>query len=314
MNAHLHSRRQLLLTGAAGVTATLLSNRSANSQENKSATEEKALTDTSAPLPAKMRLSLSGYTFRDYLDKPGEPGKMSLFDLADIAARLGLDGVEPTSYFFLKTDDEYIYKLKHHIFKAGLEVSGMPLGNNFALPPGKEIDQQHEDVRKWVDVAVKLGSPHVRIFAGRVLKKTPRAKAFQYTVDNIKKACDYAGSKGIFLNLEDHNFLTETADDLLKLYKAVNHPWLGINLDTGNFRGEPYSNIAKAAPYASVCQVKHDVRGPKRRQKIPADFNRIIKILREARFRGYVTLEYEGPDPHTQVPVYIRKLKEALGA
>ena len=45
----------------------------------------------------------------------------------------------------------------------------------------------------------------------------------------------------------------------------------------------------------------------------PADFARIFKILREAQYRGYVTLEYEGRDPHKEVPMYIAKLRELAG-
>jgi len=308
------SRRNLLLTGAGTVAATLLSGNVANSEEKKPALEKLNLPDKDAPLPAKIRLSLSGYTFRDDLDKPGKPGKMTLFDLADLAARLGLDAVEPTSYYFLKTDDEYVYKLKQHIFRLGLEVSGVPIGNNFILPPGKKLDQEFAKVRQWVDICAKLGSPTMRIFAGRKRKGITRDEAFELVVNSIKQACGYAAGKGMILAIENHGYLTETADDVLRIYKAVDSEWLGINLDTGNFHDEPYSSIARCAPYATVCQVKSEVGNPKTGKREPADFDRIIKILRRARYRGYVSLEYEGPDPHHKVPGYIRKLQAAVKA
>ncbi|MHC4799163.1 MAG: sugar phosphate isomerase/epimerase family protein, partial [Planctomycetota bacterium] len=240
-----------------------------------------------------------------------------LCDLADMCARLGLDAVEPTSYYFLKSDDDFVYQLKHHIFKLGLEVSGVPIRNNFCLPPGKKLDKEMAHVRKWVNICAKLGSPTMRIFAGRPPKgkgRMSREQAFKHLIDNIKEACAYASTKGIFLGIEDHGYLTETADEVLKIYQAVDKPWFGINLDTGNFRSEPYSSIAKCAPHAVVCQVKSQVGNPKTGKHEPADFNRIIKILRDARYRGYVSLEYEGPDPHKNVPILIGKLQAVIKA
>jgi sugar phosphate isomerase/epimerase len=125
----------------------------------------------------------------------------------------------------------------------------------------------------------------------------------------MKEACAYAGSKGIFLTIENHGYLTETADDLMKLLDGVSSEWLGINLDTGNFHGDPYENIAHAAPHAVTCQIKTMIRKPNSEEREPADLARIIQILRDARYRGYLALEYEGNKPHEEVPVYIQKLQ-----
>ena len=136
-----------------------------------------------------------------------------------------------------------------------------------------------------------------------------REQAFDATVKAMREATDYAGSKGIFLAIENHGYLTETADDLLKLLEAVDHEWLGINLDTGNFHSDAYGNIAKAAPHAVTCQVKTMVRKDGSKDREPADFARIIDILRDAKYRGYITLEYEGANPVQEVPKYMRELR-----
>ena len=124
----------------------------------------------------------------------------------------------------------------------------------------------------------------------------------------MKEACADAHSKGVFLAIENHGYLTETADDLLRILEAVGSPALGINLDTGNFHGDPYGNIAKAAPHAIACQVKVKVRDNEGKRH-PADFARIFQIIRKANYRGYVTLEYEETEPHTRMPAYIRQLQ-----
>ncbi len=263
------------------------------------------------PLPARLKLSLAGYSFRKELDTPGKPGAMSLFDLADLCARLDLDAIEPTSYYFLRTDDEWLYRLKSHIFRLGLEISGTPINTNFALPSGEERDAQLAHCRAWVDIAAKLGSPTIRVFAGRPPQAGTREEMFKQVVDGLIRSCEYAGSRGIFLAIENHGYLTETADDLLRIVEAVRSPWLGVNLDSGNFHEAPYESFARVAPHAIVCQVKAEVRlGGDRRE--PTDYRRIVSILRETGYRGYLALEYEGPDPAVNVPIEVCKLQEAV--
>ena len=49
--------------------------------------------------------------------------------------------------------------------------------------------------------------------------------------------------------LENHWGLTTSVDTLLAIHKAVGSPWLGINMDTGNYPGDPYAGIATLAPH-----------------------------------------------------------------
>jgi sugar phosphate isomerase/epimerase len=308
------SRRQVLMAGASAMAASVLAGGHARAADTPAPAASDAAADKpDAPLPPVLKLSLAAYSFRQDLDKPGQPGRMSLLDLVDMCARLRIDAVEPTSYYFLSTDDAFLYNLKHRTFLAGLEISGTPVGNNFCHPAGADFDREVDHVRTWVDHCVKLGSPAIRIFAGRAHKDLSREQAFARTVEGMKRTTEYAASRGIFLTIENHGYLTETADDLLRLLDAVDNEWLGINLDTGNFREDPYGQIARAAPRSLTCQVKAMVRGPSGEQE-PADFPRIVRILREARYRGYLALEYEGPDPHAQVPVCLQKLREAIQA
>ena len=303
------SRRQILLTGAAGLATTMATRSPTQGAEKSVARGDRPDAGKPGAVPHVYKISVAAYSFRSDLDRPGKPGKMSLFDLVELAQRLGLDAIEPTSYYFLREDDAFLYDLKRRTFLAGLEISGTPIRNNFCLPPGPQLDKELAHVRRWVDHSAKLGSPAIRIFAGKAPKDTPREKVFPMVVDGMKEACAYAASKGIFLAIENHGYMTETADDVLRLLDAVGNDWLGINLDTGNFHGDPYANIAKAAPRAVTCQVKTLVRKPDSTEREPADFARIIRILRGAGYRGYLALEYEGKDPHREVPIYIRKLQ-----
>jgi len=292
------SRRDVLIGGTAAAVSSVGLARAAVPSSQPADAE---------PLPGQLKISLAGYSFRDFLDRPGKPGKMSLLDFVDLSVKWGLDAVEPTSYYFLRDDDEFIYALKRRAFLAGIEISGTPVGNNFCKKPGPDLDKQIAHVRTWVDHCVKLGSPVIRIFGGGKPKSGSREQHFANATAATKEACAYAHSKGVFLAIENHGYLTETADDLLRILEAVDSPALGINLDTGNFHDDPYGNIAKAAPHAISCQVKVKVRNNGKKES--ADFARIFRIIREANYRGYVTLEYEEGDPHTRIPRYIRQLQ-----
>ncbi len=263
--------------------------------------------------PSHLKLSIAAYSYRDYLKS--KPPKMDMFDFVSLAADMGLDAVEPTSYYFPEDlDSDYLHRLKLHAFTLGLDISGTAVGNNFCLPPGPERDKQLEDVRTWIDRAAELDAPVIRIFAGRVAKGSTEEQAVAWAIEGFKASLEYAARKGVVLALENHGGITESPEQLLKLVKAVDSPYFGVNLDTGNFHGaDPYADLAKLAPYAMNVQVKTEIKPAGAAKKQEADLARFIAILREARYSGYVVLEYEAAaDPMTSIPKHIATLRRLI--
>ena len=260
--------------------------------------------------PSHLKLSLAAYSFRDQLQGK-KPPKMNLFDFVELAADLGLDGVELTSYYFpadVTTDD--LHRLKQHAFKLGLDISGTSVGNNFCLPDGPEREKNLALVRTWVDRAAELDAPVIRIFAGNITKGDDEAKAVDRAIDGIKASLPYAAEKGVTLALENHGGITATPAQLLKLVKAVDAPNFGVNLDTGNFHGaDPYADLAELAPYAVNVQVKTEISRQGKPKEL-ADLSKVVSILRDARYSGYVVLEYEAAeDPIKAIPGHIKTLR-----
>jgi sugar phosphate isomerase/epimerase len=133
-------------------------------------------------------------------------------------------------------------------------------------------------------------------------------------VNQIESLLPYAGEKGVTLALENHGGgVTVTADQLLRLVRAIKGPNFGVNLDTGNFHGpDPYAEIAQTAPYAVNVQVKTELRR-RGKSKEQADLAKVIAILRDAKYSGYVVLEYNAPeDPKTAVPRYLKTLRSLI--
>ena len=125
----------------------------------------------------------------------------------------------------------------------------------------------------------------------------------------LKRAGEYAGEKGVILGLENHGGVTEKAATIVKIVQQVNSPWVGINLDTGNFRQEPLRQIQMCLPYAVNFQVKSEIVGEDgKRQR--SDWDRIIQMAAASGYQGYLALEYEAKeDPGTAVPRLLGELR-----
>ena len=262
---------------------------------------------------ARFLLSIAAYSFREFLQSKDPAQKIDLFKFIDFCAEQGSQGAELTSYYFPQPpSDEYLIKVRRYAFLRGVEVSGMAVGNNFALPQGAKLTEQIGMVKRWINHAAVLGAPHIRVFAGKAEKGMSDADARKMCISSLEECCDYAGTKGIFLGLENHGGIVAQADGILEIVKAVKSPWLGINLDTGNFHTpDVYGDIAKCAPYAVNVQMKALIRQQDEKAQEPADLPRLFKILRDANYQGYIALEYESKEsPWTAIPPLFKRMKE----
>lgn len=262
---------------------------------------------------SRMKLSIAGYSFRNEFQ--AEPPVMNLNDeFIQFAVENGLDAIEPTTYYFPEpVTDEYLLELKRRAFIAGLDISGTAIGNKYTLPKGPERDEEIALTKTWIDRAAILGAPCIRVFAGNIQKGDTEETARNHCIETLNLVLGYAATKGVFLALENHGGIVATADQLLAIVKAVDSPWFGVNLDTGNFHSEdPYLEIEQAAPYAVNVQIKVEVRAAGEEKK-PADLGRVIEILKKSGYRGYVALEYEADeDARTAIPGYLEELKRLL--
>lgn len=260
---------------------------------------------------ADIKLSLAAYSFRQKLDlkKP----TMTLFEFIDLAAELPLDAVELTSYFFAETSDGYLDKLRAHATKKKLAISGVPVGNTFTLTDDTKRKAEIQKVKDWTARAAKLGATTVRIFAGNLEKGDTLEAAQKRVVSAITECCEFAEKHKVQLAMENHGGITATPEQLLALVKPVKSKQLGVNIDTGNFRtADPYADVAKIAPYGVVCQVKTEV-SPMGKPKEEADLKKVVTILKDANFHGYVALEYEAAeDAKIAVPKYVKELRKHI--
>ena len=280
-----------------------------------------------APNPQRIRIGVSTYSYWHFKTE-----KYPVEKVIDDAARLGFDGVEVLHRQMAEESTAYLNKLKRAAFLNGLDLIMLSIHQDFVSPNQAERQKAIDHTTHCIDLASQMGIPCIRLNSGRwktiksfddlmkakgiepPLPGYTKEDAIKWCVEAIEKCLPAAEKAGVMLALENHWGLTTYPDDLLSILKPISSPWLGVNLDTGNFVGDPYSQFAKLAPYAKIVQAKTYYGGGEW-YTLDLDYPRMARILRDAGFRGYVSLEMEGKeDPATAVPKSLKVLREAFAS
>ncbi len=269
------------------------------------------------------RVGLAAYSFRKYFEysrgkknpdfKSGDQA-MDMAKFIAYCADNGAQGAELTSYFFPPgASTPEFAECRRLASEKGIAISGTAVGNNFSHPLGSsERAEQIAYVKDWIGHAAAMGAPHIRVFAGVHPKGVSAEEAEANAISALSEVAPFAGEKQISLGIENHDSIS-TSDRLLRIVRAVKSPWVGVNLDSGNFIGEDvYAEIAASAPFAVNVQLKTEIRtGKDGKGRAPADLERAVKIVRDSGYDGFVVLEYEEEkDPYEQVPPLLEKLRK----
>lgn len=285
-----------------------------------------ALGQTAAP-PRRVRFACSTYSYWHF---KGE--RFPCEKVIEEAAKLGFDGVEILHRQMTSHDAAYANKLKMLAFQHGLALPMLSIHQDFVEPDAAERRKNVEHTIGCIELANRMGIAAIRLNSGRwntirsfdELMKVKGIEppiegykdedAMKWCVDSIHDCLPAAEKHGVLLALENHWGLTTSVDTLLAIHKRVASPWLGINLDTGNFPGDPYAGIEQLAPHANIVQAKTYYGGGVW-YTLDLDYKRIARILNNAGFRGWVSLEMEGNEsPSTAVPKSLAVLREAWGS
>lgn len=288
---------------------------------------------------AAIKISLNAYSFTkpllNYAKDRGNGTKMTLFEFMDFAAAQGFDAVDLTAYFFPGypevPSDEFINEVKKYAFQLGLDISGTGIRNDFADPDPAKRAADVKHVKDWIDVAVKLGAPVIRVFSGPVPVgyESKWDEIAKYMTESLKECADYGELRGVLVGVQNHGDFLSTGDQCIKLVKMVDSEWFGIINDTGYFLTDnPYADIEKVMPYTVNFQLKESVFGAKSTVKI--DLPKIMEILKKSNYRGYVPLETLSAaggnknktaasskekrpayDPYSAVPAFYKEVKAA---
>jgi sugar phosphate isomerase/epimerase len=260
-----------------------------------------------------IKLSCNLYSFNG----PLTSGAMTLEQVVDYCAELGFDAIDPTGYYFTgypaPAPDAEVYRIKHLAFRAGLDISGTGVRNNFVVADDTARAAEVAHVTRWIDVGAKLGAPVLRVFSGlEVPAGVTEEDARRWVVDCLTSVVERGAARGVMIVLQNHHDFVKTADDVLTLRRLVPSDWFGLNVDIGSLRmGDPYVEIAKLAPYAYTWQLKERLYRRDREEK--TDVAAIVRIIRDAGYRGYVPIETLGPgDAREKVRRFLDEVRAAM--
>ena len=263
----------------------------------------------------RIRVGLNAYSF----NRPLMSGKMTLDDVIDYCALHAIDGVDLTGYYFPGYPsvpiDEFLHKLKRKAFLNGVTISGTGVRNDFALPDASSRRGHIQLVKDWVDAAEKLGADVVRVFSGR---EVPKGYTFdqvmEWMVPAFRDCAEYGRKHGVIIGLQHHDDFLKTAEQTIRLVKAVESDWFSVILDVGSLRqDDPYEEIEKLLPYACNWQIKEQVwYGTK---AVPIDLARLKGIIDRVGYRGFARVEALGTgDPAVIVTEFLERVRKAFSA
>jgi sugar phosphate isomerase/epimerase len=269
----------------------------------------RALGGQSAPVSkARFRTGLVAYSYREAL----QAKTMTYEDLIRVAVDTGTDGLDMTVYWLPSTSDGYLLSLRRLAYRNRVEIYSIGTRVQLANPAGPLRDKQFAELRQWVDVAVKLGASHIRVFGAQRPKEATLEQALDYAGESMRMFAEYSGARGITLGVEDDGGMTEYAKETLEIVKRANSPWAGMNLDIGNFRApKVHEQIEMSIPYAVSTHIKTTYAPDDGGARVPFDLDRIFEMFAKHGYKGYMGLEMEAvPNVPTAVPATLRKLKE----
>jgi sugar phosphate isomerase/epimerase len=263
--------------------------------------------------PRGLKTSLNAYSFNG----PLTDGSMSISDMLDFCADNGFDGVDITAYYFSGYPkvpaDAYLYGIKRKAARLGLAISGTGVRNDFTLADKTKRGQEVDLVKRWIEVASKIGAPVIRIFAGNQENKgISREAVTEWMLKDIGECVEYGKNHGVIIGLQNHDDFVKTADQVIGIIRAINSEWLGLILDTGSYRQhDPYEEIRKSIPYTVNWQIKEKVfiNGA----EVDTDMERLAGIIKGSGYRGYLPIETLGPgDAKQKIRTLFENLQRAL--
>jgi sugar phosphate isomerase/epimerase len=278
-----------------------------------------------AKTTGRIKLSISSYSYWHFTEK-----KFPIKTVIDEAARIGVEGIDILHRQMESEDNAYIQGLKRHAFVNGIAFTCLSIHQSFVSPDKEFLAKQIEHTIHCIELAARMGIPCMRLNSGRwgtvksfdelmanrgvepILEGYTEDDGFKWCIDSIEKCLPAAEKNGVLLALENHWGLCSTPEGQLRIKKAIDSPWLGILMDTGNFLEDPYDKLAMIAPYTNFVQAKTYYGGGVW-YTLDLDYKRIVEILRNVSYQGYISLEFEGKeDAFTAVPKSIDMLRDAL--
>jgi len=242
--------------------------------------------------------------------------KLDHLDFARTAKEdFGIDAVEYVNQFFKDKaqDQKYLAELKKRADDAG--VRGLLIMIDGEGDLGHRVEKQRlqavENHYKWVEAAKFLGCHSIRVNA-RSDASLSYEEQRRLAADGLRKLADFAALQELNVIVENHGGLSSNGRWLAETIEAVGLKNCGTLPDFGNFnlgggkQYDRYQGVKELMPFAKGVSAKShefDADG----NETATDYLRMLKIVIDAGYRGYVGIEYEGKNPREEEGILATK-------
>jgi len=335
-------RRSFLSATAitAGAALTGCAASSKNASGAKPATKAGAINDPIAtwngpaapryvegkPVAKANPIGISTYSYWRFNDD----SKLAIEDCIRYSADMGFDGVEILQMQMPREDNDYCQLLKRTAHAHGLCLMGFSTHQSFVFTDAAKRKENVGITNHSIELAARMGIPTMRVNTGRwgtskdfddlmahrgiepAIPGVSEDEAFKWVIDCLGECTKRAQELGVVLGLENHWGLGLTPQGVMRVVNAINSPWLGTTLDTGNFLEDPYDRLEMIADRAALVQAKTYYGGGKW-YTLELDYPRVARLLRKHNYRGWISLEFEGKeDWHTAIPKSLALLRQSF--
>lgn len=233
-------------------------------------------------------------------------GKMTNLNFPAVAKNdFGIEAVEYVNQFFKDKakDQQYLQELNQRAKDVGVKnllimIDGEgELGNLDDAERMKAVENHY----KWIEAAKFLGCHSIRVnAAGNGAAEEVKVAA----IDGLGKLSEFGAQHNINVIVENHGGYSSDGEWLSSVISQVDKPNCGTLPDFGNFCVEyaengcakeydRYKGIKELMPFAKGVSAKsHDFN--ENGEEIHTDFNKMLRIVKDAGFNGYIGIEYEG--------------------
>ena len=211
-----------------------------------------------------------------------------------------LEAVEYVNTFFRdrERDRDYLADLQARAADHGVRNLLIMCDGEGAVgdPDPRARARAVENHYRWVEAAATLGCHSIRVNAQSA--GTPDEQRVR-AADGLRRLTEFGADHGINVIVENHGGLSSDGAWLASVIRAVDHPCCGTLPDFGNFRlsddewYDRYRGVAELMPFAKAVSAKANAFGDEGNER-DTDYRRMLRIVLDADYHGYVGIEYEG--------------------
>ena len=302
------NRRSFLRSATTGVVGAIAGGMSVAGAARADVSWDEGAANESGARRGNL-IGVSSYSFWHFDEDVSAPMDACLRE----AAEMGFDAFEVLEQQLDRTDLSYLHNLRREALKSGISLNCMSTHQTFVRADKDERKANIAKTEHSIDVANEMGIPAIRVNTGRwdywgsfdalmehrgiekPLEGHTDDEAFDWCIEAFEELVQYAEHRGVTLCLENHWGMARTAKGLLRILNAVDSPWLGCMLDTGNFLDDTMEQMEAIMPRATFVQAKTYYGGGVW-YELPIDYAKIGDLFRKYKYRGYVSLEFEGKE------------------